>query len=98
MPAPAPPPTLAWSSADVQAAGPATAVLDPEPAEVDPVLAALVVLPDVAEEAADEEAGAAADDDEDDEDDAHPAARAPAASNGMTSQAFFTSSPHHVRN
>jgi hypothetical protein len=103
MPAPAPPPTLAWRLADVQAGVPV--VVAPELPEVDPEPAALVALPalpEAAEVAAADEAaaevagGAAADDDEDEA--PHPAARAPAASNGMTSQAFFTSSPHHIRN
>jgi hypothetical protein len=75
-------------------------VVAPELPEVDPELAALVALlalPEAAEEAAAEVAGGAAA--VDDEDEApHPAARAPAASNGMTSQAFFTSSLHHIRN
>jgi hypothetical protein len=98
MPAPAPPPTLAWRLADVQAGVPV--VVAPELPDVDPELAALVALlalPEAAEVAAAEVAGGAAADDDEDEA-PHPAARAPAASNGMTSQAFFTSSPHHVRN
>jgi hypothetical protein len=86
MPVPAPPPRLTFRSADVHAGVPGADALAPEAAGLEAALdaAELAALDEtVAEAAADDEVADAA----------QPVARTPAASSGMSSNAFFTRSP-----
>jgi hypothetical protein len=97
MPAPAPPPRLIVSSADVQAGAPDVAATEPaalaeadaDAADADDAaLAAGALALDVPDgELAETPVG------DDDDDAAHPAASTPAASSGTASSAFFTRLP-----